>query len=210
MTDTKPTPREAQLIGAAQRVLQRAGVTGTTLRAVALEADLPLGSMHYVYPSKDLLLRAVITDIVNEASALMHASLEAEGGLERAIRDSIEALWGGFIQGQAGLQIMQYELVLYSLRSKDSADLARWQYERYCAIATEWCERAAGLADERCAISYEALARVLVASLDGLILQYLVDPDDDRARRDRTNTSDMLVMLADPQPVPRRRARRNA
>jgi hypothetical protein len=47
------------------------------------------------------------------------------------------------------------------------ADLAAWQYEQYCAILADWCREAATAGGETCAVSFDALARVLLAALDG-------------------------------------------
>ena len=44
------------------------------------------------------------------------------------------------------------------------------------------------------------LGRFIVAALDGLILQQLADPDDDRAASDLESIIDAAVALAAPRP----------
>ena len=56
--------RTKQAVAAARAVLVREGVGRTTMRAVASEAEIPLDTLQYVFPTKQGLLRAVIEDVV--------------------------------------------------------------------------------------------------------------------------------------------------
>lgn len=53
MAYVKAAERHEQIVAAAIRVLSKVGVPGTTLRAVAAEAGIPLGTLHYVFPSRE-------------------------------------------------------------------------------------------------------------------------------------------------------------
>ena len=83
---------------AARAVLTRDGVAGTTLRAVAAEAGVPLGTLHYVFPSKELLITAVIEDVREEVSAVLMGA-DKDVGLEHAIRRGLQAYWEQQIVG---------------------------------------------------------------------------------------------------------------
>ena len=62
----KADVRRAQLIAAAREVLERDGMAGATLRAVAAQAGVPLGTVHYIFATKEQLLRAVLEDVIDE------------------------------------------------------------------------------------------------------------------------------------------------
>jgi AcrR family transcriptional regulator len=192
----KASKRSEQLVAAARQVLTREGVVGTTLRAVAAEAEVPLGTLHYVFPSKELLLKAVIEDVVEEIAGVLHDAADLDNGLDRAIRGGLERFWAQLVESDPGLQLMQYELTTYSLRTKGLERLARWQYERYCRIVAAWCQEAANNAGELCAVPFDTLGRVLVASMDGIILQHVCDPDAARSRRDLEAIIEMITHLA--------------
>ncbi|WP_425834104.1 TetR/AcrR family transcriptional regulator [Streptomyces fractus] len=192
----KASVRSAQLIRAARRVLAREGVLGATLRAVAAEAGVPLGTVTYVFSSKERLLQAVIEDVTDEIADILQDAADTDMGLEHAIRAGLEAFWTRLVVEDRPLQLMQYELVIYALRTPGLEHLARWQFERYCRVAAAWFHEAAGKAGEVSAVPFEALARVLVAAVDGIILQFLSDPDTTRSRRDLALTADMLIGLA--------------
>jgi len=193
--------RSKQLVAAARSALAREGVGRTSLRAVAAEADVPLGTLQYVFPSKERLLRAVIEDVVEEIAEVLKHSADLDGGLAHAIRQGLRTFWSQLVVDHSDLQLVQYELVTHALRTPGLESLARWQYERYSRIVAEWCQEAAHNAGEGCAVPFGRLARVLVASVDGLVLQHVCDPDAARSQDDLEAVIDMLIALADVQPA---------
>jgi AcrR family transcriptional regulator len=187
--------RRRQLAASAQIVLMREGVARTSLRAIAEEAGIPLGTLQYVFPSKELLLRAVIEEVVEQIAALLKEDVELGGGLEGAIRHGVSTFWSRLVAEERDLQLMQYELTTYALRTAGQEDLARWQYERYCGVVAAWLQEAADNAGETSAVPFDRLSRVMVAGIDGLILQYVCDPDASRSREDLDAMIEMIVGL---------------
>src|SRR6516165_2837579 len=172
--------RSRQLVAAARRVLIRDGVGRLTMRAV-------------------------IEDVTAEIAEVLKSSPDTGRGLEHAIRQGLDRFWVTLVEEQEGLQIIQYELVIYALRTPGLESLARWQCDRYARIVAAWCQEAASNAGETCAVPFDTLARVLVAGIDGLILQYICDPDMTRARGDLQAVTEMVISLAAPAPAPGRR-----
>src|ERR1700750_866810 len=105
MAYVKADERRTQLVAAARAVLARDGVTGTTLRAVAAEAGVPLGTLHYVFPTKEQLIAAGLEDIPDEVSAVFR-SAEIDAGLEHAIRHGVENYWQRLVVTQPDLALM--------------------------------------------------------------------------------------------------------
>ena len=197
--------RSKQLVAAAQRILIRDGVGRLTMRAVAAEAGVLLGTVTYVFPSKEMLLRAVIEDVVAGIAEVLKSSADTGRGLEHAIREGVQRFWATLVEDQEGLQIIQYDLVIYALRTPGLESMARWQYDRYARIVAAWCQEAASHAGEVCAVPFDTLARVLVAAVDGVILQYVCDPDVTRSREDLQAVIEMVVGLASPAPAAARK-----
>ncbi|MQY06983.1 TetR/AcrR family transcriptional regulator [Actinomadura macrotermitis] len=192
--------RRPQFIAAARSALAAHGVAKTSVRVVAAEAGVPLATMQYVFPSKAELLRAVIEDVVDEIAEVLAGSAEVDRGLEHAIRQGLEAFWGALVEGGRELQLLQYELTLYALRTPGSEELARRQYQRYADVVAGWCRQAAQSAGEVTSVPFDRLARMIVAGVDGLILQYVSDPDDARAREAVAALADMAIGLAGVRP----------
>jgi hypothetical protein len=111
------------------------------------------------------------------------------------------------MRADPGKQLLQYELTIYALRTPGLADLARWQYQQYCEAIENWCRRAAEAAGETCAVGFDVLARMLLAGIDGLILQYVSDPCEKRAAADLERIITGAITLADPKPISRSSAR---
>lgn len=197
--------RSRQFVAAARAVMAREGVASTSLRAVAAEAAVPLGTLQYVFPSKESLLKAVIDDVVEEVADLLARTVETHAGLAHAIRQGITGFWSGLVTERISLQIMQFELLNYALRQPGHADVARWQYQRYTEAVTGWCREAAANAGEVCAVPYDRLARVILANVEGLTLQYACDPDPERAREDLEAVIETIIALAGIRPAEQRK-----
>jgi len=190
----KASERREQLIAAARAVLSR-GVAGTTLRAVAAEAGVPLGTLHYIFASKELMLAAVVEDVQQEVSAVFLAA-ETDAGLGHAIRSGLGRYWDQLIVNDPDTALMRHELQLYALRTPGLEHLARAQMDGYIQIVAQRCQEAADNSGETCAVGFDTLARLLVGSTTGIVLQFLTDQDRARSRRDLDTITDMLVHLA--------------
>jgi len=194
----KADVRRAQLVAAAREVLQREGMAGATLRAVAAEAGVPLGTVHYIFPSKEQLLRAVLEDVVEEISDAAGTAAGTETDFASAMRRTALEVWSDLVEAQPEKQLMQYELTMWALRTKGMADVARWQYELYLdVLATLWT-KAAERGGVTLAVPADQLARLLLAGVDGLILQYLTIGDAERANADLEALVRELVRYAAP------------
>lgn len=200
MTYISADERKAEILAAARRYCERAGVATMSMRRVADEAGIALGTLQHVFPTRGDLLRALVDDVDAEIDAALRTGLVGASGLAATLRTGLTVFWEQMVAGHVGLQLIQYELTFTTLRTPSLHGIAAWQYRRYGELLAEWCKEAADEAGETIGISYEALARVILASVDGLILQYVVDPDVDRAAADLQMLIDTLVMLAAPCP----------
>jgi TetR/AcrR family transcriptional regulator, regulator of biofilm formation and stress response len=193
--------RSRQFVAAARTVMSRDGVASTSLRAVAAESAVPLGTLQYVFPTKDLLLRAVVDDVVDDVARLLQDSVEVDRGLAHAIREGMTGFWSNLVVGQINDQIMQHELLTYLLRQPGHQDIARTQYARYASVIAAGCRAAAETAGEVCAVPFDRLARTMLAGVDGLIVQYMSDPDTERAAQDLDSLIEMFVAIAAIRPA---------
>lgn len=182
-------------------MLSRDGVSGTTLRAVASEARVVLGTLQYVFPTKEQLITAVIQDVTEEVSAVFRTT-QTHAGLEHALRHGLETYWRQLVVDDPEVALMRHELFAYALRTTGLENLARWQMEAYIRIVAQWAQEAGSRAGEVCAVPFDTLARVLVGNVMGLVLQYLSDRDRARSQRDLQAITDILVALADVRAAP--------
>jgi AcrR family transcriptional regulator len=194
----KADVRRGQLVAAARQVLEREGMAGATLRAVAAEASVPLGTVHYIFSTKEQLLRAVLEDVVEEISHAARVSAGAATDLDSAIRTTALEVWSNLVETNPGLQVMQYELTMWALRTPEMAEVARQQYELYLEVITTIWTKAVDRARATLTIPADQLARLFLAGVDGLILQYLTIGDAARTKADLEALVGEMVLYAAP------------
>ncbi len=161
---------------------------------------MPLGTLHYVFPSKELLITAVLEDIREEVSAVFNAA-ETDAGLDHAIRHGLDNYWVQLVINDPAAALMRHELFVHALRTPGLESMARWQIEGYNRIVAERCQEAANNAGELCVVPFDTLGRIVVGSVIGITLQYLSDRDQARARRDLHAITDILTHLAATRPA---------
>ncbi|HKE70137.1 MAG TPA: TetR/AcrR family transcriptional regulator [Nocardioidaceae bacterium] len=79
--------RKARILDAALALLSEQGISGVSMRAVAREADVALGLVHYYFDDKTSLVRAALRQVEEMDVALVEAdpSLDPEEGLRVAL-----------------------------------------------------------------------------------------------------------------------------
>jgi DNA-binding transcriptional regulator YbjK len=160
--------RHARILRAALAVVHREGVAGVTHRTVADEADVPLGSLTYYFPTKDDLLREALLLFVEEeisrlsvlAAALAGRSLEPEQAATG---------FAALLEASDPEQISQFELYLEAARRPALREAAAACFAAYEEVAVA-ALRAAGIPDP------ERRGALVVALADGLGLRRAAAP----------------------------------
>jgi AcrR family transcriptional regulator len=178
--------RREKFVEAAIRVMAREGLDHATTRRIAEEAGAPQGIFHYAFRDKAELLAAVIGAVTEQVEQVLREVVDPRKGLAAAIEDAVQGFWRHVLTDD-GLQLMQYELVIYCRRTPGLEWLADWQYTRYTAAAAEVLGAAAEHDAVPSAISMDQLVRFLVAAVDGLVLQYTVHHDAEQSQLDVSN-----------------------
>ncbi|MFS4096340.1 TetR/AcrR family transcriptional regulator [Streptomyces sp. AF1A] len=150
--------RRRRLVDAAIRVVARDGIAGLSHRAVAAEADVPLGSTTYHFATLDDLLVAALRQS-NENFGRLLAERLPEGGAGDLATQLARAL-GEWLGGDRTGVELEYELYLAALRRPALRP-----------VAAEWTEDAAALLTRR---TDPRTARALLALMDGICLQVLL------------------------------------
>jgi AcrR family transcriptional regulator len=199
-TTTNATERRTDIIAATIRVLAREGIAETTTRKIAAEAEVNQATLRYYFGSKDDLLFAVLQEMMRTTREVVQAAITSTGELHDTIAESIKAFWM-HVETTPEFQVMQYELTLYALRHPASAWLAKQQYDGYSALVETLFQQKFAAAGKNCAIPFAELARFVIASLDGLILQFISDRDPIRSRHDLDHLIFTVIALSERNPT---------
>jgi AcrR family transcriptional regulator len=173
-------PREnhrARLVQGAIRCLREKGYAHTTARDIAAVANSNLGSIGYHFGSKEALLNEAIREGFAEWTAQLGNVAFAEAGatpLERA-RASWVALTESFDEHRP-LIVAFVEALAQSVRSDELRAQLADIYEDGRAAVGRLVEASLGEAEVGDEQS-RAVASFMIAVCDGLLLQWLVDPE---------------------------------
>lgn len=83
---TTRSKQYSRIIAAArERVESGGGIAALTLREVASTAELPLGSVRHVFPSKDALLKSLAEDVIDVAREHQRRAMTEKNVLDRIV-----------------------------------------------------------------------------------------------------------------------------
>lgn len=179
MPGSKGAKTREQVIRGALRALCASGVAATTTRKIAEELGVHLATLHYHFDSKAALLLAVLGHLIDETTTAMRVEAQGRTDIAACIEELLTAAWRLTMRTR-NLQIVQYELTLYAFR-EGAEWLAVHQYDAYVNLyrgtLLAIAERTRELTPSDCV----ALARFMLAGIDGLLLQQLAKPDRGRS-----------------------------
>ncbi|SFO73784.1 transcriptional regulator, TetR family [Geodermatophilus dictyosporus] len=174
--------RRAQLVAAAMRVMQREGAWALTTRAVAKEAGVPLGAVHYAFGSKTELVRAVFQDDRERSTALLRRAVEAGGTPEEVLTRALVG-YVDTVVADPGAEIVLQELTMMGGRDDDLRVAARESTEQYRGDVLDLLHRVAGAHGGTWSGDVEVLAESVLGLLFGLSVNWLCTGDDELFRR---------------------------
>ncbi len=169
---------ERRILAAARAVFIRRGTAGARMQEIAEEAGVNQALLHYYFGSKERLLVEVVRDDCDQRLAALDEALAQAGSVDEIVRALVESL-EAFVEGEPGSQAVLYEMLSASRHSEEiRAELAELYRRWRAAVADALREKErAGLIEPRG--EPEAIASMLFALGDGVIIQMLADPDWD-------------------------------
>ena len=173
--------RREQLIEAAITVASRDGIDAATVRAVAAEAGVSLGVVHYCFQDKDELLDAMAHQITRQNLSQSLIEMPVHGEPAAIVGNALDLLWSG-ISATRGSQLLSYELTTYSMRHPEVRQVSVNQYVVSHEAARQFLEAMAHSAGIGWTLPLEVMARLVVMMTDGVVLAWLADGDDAAAR----------------------------
>jgi DNA-binding transcriptional regulator YbjK len=143
-------------------VLRRDGVLALNHRAVAAEADVPLGSVTYHYRTLDDVLAAALESISDDELQVLN-DWQENWDLERDLMASLVALLTLYCNDRRAMSILEYEVHVLAYRRPIMREPSR----RWDRALHEILNRYMSSAD----------ADLVIAMMDGVMLNNLTDDD---------------------------------
>ncbi|MCX6522149.1 MAG: TetR family transcriptional regulator [Actinobacteria bacterium] len=181
--------RQEQLIEATIAVLRRSGATGVTSRAIAAEAEAPLASIHYTFGSLDDLVVAAFERLIDEVAARISDGLDVAAGYGPciiAVMDRVAGL----------LDDERYGVLLSDLNPTGDRRVEALE-ERYYRLAHDLVGAIAVARRKEPAVPRAQLARLIMAAIDGVVLQFAASGEVETARDDLAAFGRILAAAAE-------------
>ncbi|WP_016907182.1 TetR/AcrR family transcriptional regulator [Streptomyces xiaopingdaonensis] len=153
--------RRQRIIEAALRIVEHKGIAALSHRSVAAEADVPLGSTTYHFASLDDLLVAALERVTCFPLAGIESWAAELAAGETPFVDALTEVLAEYAEGGHGRIRLEYELYLAALTRPALQPLAAAWMDDFARVLGRHTPD-------------EHTARVLVALVDGLLLQFLL------------------------------------
>ncbi|UGS36031.1 TetR/AcrR family transcriptional regulator [Capillimicrobium parvum] len=169
---TRPSYGEGRqaLLDAAIRVVAASGLRGLTIRAVGAEAGVTHGLVRHHFGSREALIEETLK--YSAQVSIAASSLDPEDGDIDGLAANLPAM----AEQQGELQAFQFELLLEARRRPELLPHVRAIYDEYLEATADGLRRAG--------VDHDAdLALLVMAALDGLVLQQVVFGQPERTER---------------------------
>lgn len=184
--------RRRELTAVAHTVMARDGAFGLTTRAVAKEAGVPHGSVHYAFHSKDELIRAVVRDDIDRSTAAFrrfaapeantpeHAASPAEQAVSpEGILHAAFASYADNLIGDPWEEAAQQELALMCARDEQLRVIMQESNASYRELIGSILDYLSTATWKTWAQPADMLAENILGALFGTAQLWLIDRDDD-------------------------------
>ena len=182
MTRMAAEDRREKLVEAAIRVMTREGVAKATTRAIAAEADMPLGVFHYAFRSKQELMAMVTETIARQSKADIDEAVLSghSANLEELILAGLCAYFDHVVDHPQE-HLVTYELTTTALRDPELEDVAKRQYDYYLEENEKLVAAVAELVGVEFDDPIPVVSRFVFSTMDGLALNWLARGDEEEA-----------------------------
>jgi AcrR family transcriptional regulator len=188
--------RAQQIVDAASRVMCRKGYGGTTMKDIAAEAGITPGLIHYYFDSKEDLLLAVARSLCEHMRGDAEEAFAAAGE-----QPPIARAYAALEATKAHLSRPDQQRLLMETITLSLAEPRMKQ--QLTALYEDLIETTSAMVDELnhqvptpLPVPVRDYASVIVATIDGLALQKLLDPTRDEDALYRAFTFLLLSSLA--------------
>ena len=191
--------RRGLLVDAAIKVMAREGVPNTTTRMIVAEAGMQIGVFHYCFRSKEELVLEVMKAITDRNFGAVSEAIGEASQPAELIALALDAYWA-HIRRAPLEHLVTYELTQHALRLPGGERNAQAQYRSYTDGMEALLTAAASDGGFGWQTPVPMLARYILAVIEGMTFQWLVDRDDDAAAGVLQELREHLHTVADLPP----------
>lgn len=189
--------RRAQIVDAAMSIAIKDGVEAVTIRGVAAEAGISLGTVHYCFEDKDAMLRAMGHSVAVVASEPVRMALGAGTDMHTLAHAAADGLWEG-LTPRRHMRLLTFEFATAGSRNRALHPVAKAHLEQTWAMTQGILDQLAEIAGITYAVETPFLAQIVAGYIDGIEIAWLIQQDDQAAIRSFHALADYVLSLVVP------------
>ena len=171
--------RRQELVLAAYREIAARGFEGLRTREVAAEVGVNIATLHYYFPTKESLIRAVLDHAMNR----FRTTLAPHGSPTDQLRIYLRSVRTLLVE-EPELGAVMAELALRSVRDRSIGPIMNEMYDLWHVTLRGLLRRAVREGGLRAELDSDAVAALIIATLTSLTLPVMADARrGDRALR---------------------------
>lgn len=169
-TRAAPEKRRQDLVLAAYREIAERGFEGLRTREVAAAAGVNIATLHYYFPTKESLIKAVLEHAMDR----FRTTLEPHGSPSDQLRNYLRSV-RKLLLDEPELGAVMAELALRSVRDRSTGKIIGGMYETWHAAVRGLLRRAVRDANLRPELDSDATAALIVATLTSMTLPVMAE-----------------------------------
>lgn len=187
MSDTKE-----KILNSTLKLFSEKGIDQTSLKDIANDANISKGTLFYHYPSKNELLYNILAICSKELTDILRNSIK--GHLNKDSQFAMESIFKKII---ANNFIMKINFLLAEKALSGDTVILEKLREEYQTWREEYYEVFASSQPKLTKEQIDAKITILLATIDGICLQYFLDPTAINLR----DISEQLVKMLSQEPL---------
>ncbi|TCI56212.1 TetR/AcrR family transcriptional regulator [Exiguobacterium sp. SH5S13] len=165
---------KSRILAAARTVISRHGSNRATVRAIAEEAGMSTGAIYHYYKNKDDILYDLLDESLSDSTRIAKGIAKQELGKDKVKKEILQKTEERFKKDAENR--LQYHFAHEILLGNQELQLKfKQKYKEWTFRIEEILINVYGLEDTRL---NQALTSWLLGAIDGVILQYLLDVND--------------------------------
>ncbi len=171
-----------QIVQAAAASLLENGYAGTSVRAIASRAGVPIGNLQYYFPTKSELLVEAWRYLTARSVEELRTACNQLDDLLEALELGVETVWAT-LRRLGDMQLAAFDLLVQAPRTERLRAYLPELFTRYREVIQEQIDRLEADGRVQLKVSREVLVPLVLNTVLGFGLYYVVTRDDDSCLR---------------------------
>ena len=167
--------RRERIVAAARKLILKNGYDHTTLGQVAVEAGVSKGLVSYYFATKDELFKAVLESVLARLRRDLEGCCRPDRSAWEQVQLNLHNLFGSERRTRSYYTVL-IDFLAQAPREKSVRDYTRVIYQTHLSYMERTVEAGVRSGEFR-PVDPHAAASMLVGMMEGLILQWLYNPD---------------------------------